>query len=320
MQLGILLEVEEGLTWGRLRRAMQAAEELGYDALWLSDHFDSIHHPGIGGLETWTALAFVASGTRRIDFGPLVSPITFRHPALLARMAASLAELSDGRLVLGLGAGWNEAEHHAFGVPFPSVAERTGRLEETIEVIGRLLGTSSGAFAGRYYQVDALNTRPRTVPPPHVPLLVGGMGERRTLPIVARYADEWNLTTADPAVYRTKAAHLSACCDLIGRDPRTIRRSVSVGFLAGRDTAELEQRSVAMQRLVPRLATVDVQQVPEMARELGWIAGTASAIVRQLQALADAGVDRVMLNHYDQDDGAVLELLASDVLPAVAGF
>jgi alkanesulfonate monooxygenase SsuD/methylene tetrahydromethanopterin reductase-like flavin-dependent oxidoreductase (luciferase family) len=286
MRLGLMLEVEEGLTWTRLRRVRAAAEQLGYDGLWLSDHLDSAMRPGAGGLEAWTALAVVAAESRRIQLGPLVTPIMFRAPALIARMAGTLDELSGGRFLLGLGAGWNEAEHLANGLPFPGAAERCARLIEALDLIHD------------------------TLPKGRPPILIGGAGERRTLPIVARYADEWNLTTADPSLFAIKSERLDACCEAVGRDPATIRRSVSVGFVVGRSADELTRRVRALQRVVPPLAST-----PPAA--LGWLAGIPDDLVEQLGALARAGVERVMLNHYDAADDASLELIARQVMPRV---
>jgi alkanesulfonate monooxygenase SsuD/methylene tetrahydromethanopterin reductase-like flavin-dependent oxidoreductase (luciferase family) len=288
MRLGLMLEVEEGLTWSQLRRVLAAAEGLGYDGLWLSDHLDSALRPGVGGLEAWTALAVVAAESRRIKLGPLVTPITFRAPALVVRMAGTLADLSQGRFVLGLGAGWNEAEHIANGLPFPGLAERSGWLIEALELM-------EDAFPDR---------RP--------PILIGGGGERRTLPIVARYADEWNLTTADPTLFAAKSERLDACCEAIGRDPRTIGRSVSVGFVVGSNADELARRTERLQRVVPPLASTS-------PAELGWLAGTPDELVERLGALARVGVQCVMLNHYDPDDDASLALMAREVVPRVGG-
>ncbi|MBV9355440.1 MAG: LLM class flavin-dependent oxidoreductase [Chloroflexi bacterium] len=281
-----MLEVEEGLTWRQLRRVRAAAEQLGYDGLWLSDHLDSAARPGAGGLEAWTALAVVAAESRRIQLGPLVTPVTFRAPALIARMAVTLDDLSGGRFVLGLGAGWNEAEHVANGLSFPGAAERSARLIEALELLQR------------------------TLPKRRLPILIGGAGERRTLPIVARYADEWNLTTADPTLCAMKSERLAVCCEAVGRDPASIRHSVSVGFVVGRSADELAHRVQALRRLVPPLVSA-----PPAA--LGWLAGTPEELVAQLGALARVGVERVMLNHYDADDDASLELIAREVMPRV---
>ena len=153
---------------------------------------------------------------------------------------------------------------------------------------------------------------------PHLPLLIGGMGERRTLPLVARYADEWNLTTADPALYRAKSERLAACCAAIGRDPGTIARSVAVGLLIGRDEAELRARCATLQRLLPRLAPLAPAELPDALRAVGWVVGTPGEIVARLRALAEAGVSRAMLQLTDQTDLAALDLVAREVKPALA--
>ena len=318
MKLGVMIEGQEGLTWERWRAIMARVEELGYESLWRSDHFMSFFDQSREALETWVALPLTAAETRRLRFGPLVCAMTFRHPSLLARMAAAVDELSGGRLVLGVGAGWNEPEHRAFGLPFPPVSARMDMLEEGIEVILRLLRDEPAHYAGRYYQLAGANPRPKPVQRPRIPLLIGGMGERRTLPLVARYADEWNLTTASPAIYRARSERLAECCRAIDRDPGEIRRSVAVGFLVGRDAAELRRRSEAMQRLIPRLAPLEPAAVPEAVRAVGWIAGTPDELVAALRALADEGVDEAILQHNDQLDLDALALVAREVMPALA--
>lgn len=315
MQLGVLIEAEAGLTWDRWRRIVATVERLGFESLWLSDHFLSLSVAERESLECWVALTLAAAETTRVRLGPLVSPITFRHPALLARMALAVDDLSGGRLVLGVGAGWNDAEHRAYGLPYPSTRERLDRLEEGIEVIRRLLRGGPAHYAGRYYQLDGAELWPTAAPPP--PLLIGGMGERRTLPLVARYADEWNLTTADPALYRAKSERLAACCAAIGRDPATIARSVAVGLLIGRDEAELRTRCETLQRLLPRLAPLSPTDVPDAMRAVGWVVGTPPEVVAHLRALAQAGVSRAMLQLTDQTDLAALELVAREVMPAL---
>ena len=182
MNLGVLVESEEGLTWERWRHIVSLAERLGFDSVTISDHLRSAHTAGTRGIDPWLALAVAAAETRRVRLGPLVSPITFYEPALVARMAESLQTLSEDRFVLGLGLGWNADEHASLGIPFPPVAERTQRLS-------------------RMYRAGAPDTRRAAST-----VLIGGMGERSTLPLVARYADEWNLTTSSTAVYSAKSA------------------------------------------------------------------------------------------------------------------
>src|SRR2546421_710671 len=233
MRLGLMIEGQEGLTWDRWFRIAERVETLGLEGLWRSDHFFSLMgHPERPALECWSSLTALAQRTRRIPFGPLVSPMTFRHPSLLARMAAAVDTLSGGRLVLGLGAGWNDQEHRAFGLPFPPLRERMDRLEEGLEVITRLLRDEPAQFAGRYYQLEGPNPRPKPVQRPRIPVLIGTTSERRMLRIVARYADEWDVPgTITPAAYRAKRERLAAYCRDINRDPREIRHCVSTAFL-----------------------------------------------------------------------------------------
>jgi alkanesulfonate monooxygenase SsuD/methylene tetrahydromethanopterin reductase-like flavin-dependent oxidoreductase (luciferase family) len=291
MNLGVLVESEEGLTWERWRHIVSLAERLGFDSVTISDHLRSAHTTGARGIDPWLAMAVAAAATRRVRLGPLVSPITFYEPALVARMAESLQALSVDRFVLGLGLGWNADEHASLGIPFPPVAERMRRLGECIELLRQTLGERC------------------------VPVLIGGMGERSTLPLVARYADEWNLTTSSTAVYSGKSERLAAHCSALGRDARSIVRSVAVGVLVGRDAIELRERSRRMQGVFEPLASVSPESVPPAAREMGWVAGTPSDIAAQLGELRDAGVHRALLGHYLHDDDAALELIAADVMP-----
>ncbi len=318
MKLGILIEGQEGLTWERWRHLAATVERLGFESLWRSDHFISNVDPRRDSLETWVTLAVTAAETTRIRFGPLVCPISFRHPALLARMAAAVDVLSGGRLILGLGAGWNEDEHRAFGLPFPPPKERLDRLEEGIEVIRRLLGAGPAHFAGQHFQLKSADPRPKPAARPRLPLLIGGGGEQRTLRLVARYADEWDVPGGlSPTAYRAKYERLAAHCRAIGRDPREIRRSVSTAYLIGRDEAELCLRARRLQQLMPNLAGLDLPTVLETLRASGWRVGTPAQLIEDFRALAEAGADRVILQHNDQSDDDALELLAKEVLPAV---
>jgi alkanesulfonate monooxygenase SsuD/methylene tetrahydromethanopterin reductase-like flavin-dependent oxidoreductase (luciferase family) len=291
VRLGLLVEAEEGLTWPAWRTLCRAADALGFASLRISDHLSSPWSEDRRGLEAWTALAVAAAETWRVLLGPLVSPVTFREPALVARMADSLHELSVGRFTLGLGLGWNRAEHEAFGVAFPPVAERARRLAETVE---RLRASKAAA---------------------DVPVLIGGGGERATLPLVARHADAWNLTTGSAETVQAKTAVVARLCAELGRDVRQIRRSVAVGVLVGRDARELRERGWRMQQRIPPLAGVDIDAVPDAARSMGWVVGTAAEVVEQLRPLAEEGVQEVMLGIYDHADVRALELIADQVMP-----
>jgi alkanesulfonate monooxygenase SsuD/methylene tetrahydromethanopterin reductase-like flavin-dependent oxidoreductase (luciferase family) len=290
MRLGILVEAEEGLDWEQWRATYTAAERLGFDSVWLSDHLQSPWPDRPHGLETWTALTVAAAETQRVELGPLVSPIMFREPALVARMAESLAGLARGRFVLGLGLGWNVDEHAAAGIAFPPAAERAQRLADAITRIRCDLGDD------------------------RVRLLIGGSGSRRTLPLVARFADEWNVTTGSLDAYREMIGRLDRLCRDIGRNPREIRRSVATGILIGRDVDDLRERAERMRRCVPPLA--DASNVLESARQMGWLVGTPQGIVTSLREFGNQGVDRVVLGHYDVANVGTLEVLADAVLPS----
>jgi F420-dependent oxidoreductase-like protein len=319
MKLGVMIEGQEGVTWDLWRRLTARVEALGFDSLWRSDHFMSLEDSSRDAIETWVALTLTAAETTRLRFGPLVCPMTFRHPSLLARMAASVDVLSGGRLVLGLGAGWNEHEHSAFGIPFPPLPERIDLLEEGIEVILRLLGDGAANFNGRFYQLNGSTAHPKPVQQPRIPLLIGTTGARRMLRVVARYADEWDAPgITSPAAYRARRERLDSYCRDINRDPGEIRRCVSTGYLIGHDTTTLHRRAAMMQELIPSLASLDRVAVPEALRRDGWIVGTPNQIVVQLQALAEAGVERVILQHNHPADFEALELIAYEVMPAVA--
>ena len=319
MKLGVMLEGQEGVTWDLWRQLMASVEALGFESLWRSDHFMSLEDSSRVAIETWIALTLTAVETTRLRFGPLVCPMTFRHPSLLARMAAAVDTLSGGRLVLGLGAGWNEREHRAFGIPFPPLQERIDLLEEGIEVILRLLGDGPAHFDGRYYQLKGSNPRPKPIQQPHIPLLIGTTGAGRMLRVVARYADEWDAPgITSPPVYRARRERLDIYCRDINRNPDEIRRCVSTAYLIGHDAAALRRRGAVMQQQIPSLASFDPVAVPEVLRTDGWIVGTPDQIVVQLRALADEGVERVMLQHNDPTHFEALELMAYEVMAAVA--
>jgi alkanesulfonate monooxygenase SsuD/methylene tetrahydromethanopterin reductase-like flavin-dependent oxidoreductase (luciferase family) len=195
-------------------------------------------------------------------------------------MAQALQRLSDGRFTLGLGLGWNRVEHEQSGIVFPSGAERAA-----------LLAATAGLLED-------------------VPLLIGGTGERATLPLVARFADEWNMTTASPDLVRQRSAVLASLCAEIGRDPAAITRSVAVGYLIGRDGCELRQRSARLQQWAAPLNSVTLDEVPEAARGMSWLVGTPDDFRAQLTELEGVGIERVIFGHYDLDDLQSLELVA----------
>jgi F420-dependent oxidoreductase-like protein len=315
MKLGVMIEGQEGLTWERWRAIVRRTEELGYESLWRSDHFVSLMgRPERPALETFASLTLAAAETRRLRFGPLVAPMTFRHPSLLARMAAAIDTLSGGRFVLGVGAGWNVPEHEAFGLPFPPLRDRMDMLEEGIQVIRALEQPGKASFDGKHYQLKDAEMHPKPAQAP-LPLLIGGGGERRTLRLVARYAQEWNLPGATPERMREKAAVLERHCEREGRDPTTIARSAMLGFLVGEDEGAIERRAFRLRSLLPPAWTIPEGASAEAMRARGWLAGHPAEVIDQIGALARAGIQRIMLQHHDQEDFEVLELIAREIMP-----
>ena len=313
MRVGIMIEGQEGLTWERWLRLAQAAEELGYESLCRSDHLTGLsgqsRRPS---LETWTSLTALATRTRRIRFGPLVSPLTFYHPALLAKMAAAVDELSEGRFDLGIGGGWNEYEHAMFGLPFPSLKERLDRLECGARLIRALGAGQPVTLEQPYYPLRKAESHPV---PPHerLRLVVGGRGGRRTLRIVAEFADEWNVTRVDVDGFRHRRQVLAEHCRAFGRDPETITRSLMVPLAVGCDSADVAQRIVAARAIFPAMPEDE-----RAWRAAGFLAGSPETIVADLTRWAQAGMDRVLLQMLDQEDIAALELFARTVMPSLA--
>ena len=312
MRVGVMIEGQEGLTWERWFRLADAAEALGYESLCRSDHLT-----GLGGdsrrpaLDTWASLAALATRTRRIRFGPMVSPITFYHPALLGKLATAVDALSGGRLDLGIGAGWNEYEHAMFGVPFPPLRERMDRLECGARVLRALGAGQPVTLVQDYYPLRKAESHPL---PPHgrLRLVVGGRGEKRTLRIAAEFADEWNATRIDVAGFRAKRAVLAAHCAAFARDPETIGRSLMIPLAIGRDSADVARRIAAARASFPSLP-------PDEAawRDAGFLAGPAESVIAALAEWRAAGMQRILLQMLDQDDIAALELFARTVLPAL---
>ena len=306
-----MIEGQEGLTWDRWFRIADRVESLGLDSLWRSDHFFSLMgHPERPALECWTSLTGLAQRTERIRFGPLVSPMTFRHPALLARMASAVDGLSEGRLVLGVGAGWNEEEHEAYGIPLPPLKERFDRLEEGIAVIKALWTGGPVDFEGHFYRLHGAAAYPRPVQRPTPPMLIGGDGEIRLLRIVARDADEWNSHAPGPDAYRLKRARLEEHCRAVGRNPDAIHRSWMGGVLIARNEGELAEKGRWMQSFLAALRDVPPDRAPDELRRRSWIVGTPDQVASQLDAWSSAGVERVMFQWYNLDDLDGLGLLA----------
>ncbi len=298
-----MIEGQNGLTWPRWQRLAAAVEDLGFAGLYRSDHYTNANPPDIESLELWVSLTWLASHTRRIEFGPLVSPVSFRQPTMTARMAAAVDDLSGGRLTLGLGAGWQGREHANYGWALLDVPERFARFEEGLRIIAHLLHDDAPLdFEGVYYHLHEAVLRPRPARPGGPPILIGGNGPQRTLPLAARYADEWNAVYVNPARFAELNERLDELLVAEGRAPQSVRRSLMAGCIFGRDEADLARRLAGRNRTAAEM------------HERGVAAGTGPEIVAQLDAWADAGVQRIMLQWLDLDDLNGLEALAVAVL------
>jgi F420-dependent oxidoreductase-like protein len=308
-----MIEGQEGLTWDRWRRLAEQVESLNLDSLFRSDHFFSNHGSvNRASLEAWVSLTALAQWTQRIQFGSLVSPMTFRHPAVLARMASAVDLLSGGRLVLGVGGGWNETEHTAYGLAFPSFGERMARLDEGIRVIRALWTGGPVDFEGSFYTLRGATSFPRPVRAAGPTLLVGGSEEKRLLRIVAEHADEWNANVQTPEEYVLKRSRLEEYCRALGRDPDLITRSWVGGVCIGRTPAEVAARAKWLDNFLtgaygPAMKPVNVSA---LIRDKKWLVGTPEQVADQLRRWQQVGVQRVMLQYFDLDDMDGLSLLA----------
>jgi F420-dependent oxidoreductase-like protein len=311
MRFAVMIEGQEDVTWDDWVALAQTCERLGFEALFRSDHYLSVMGgDDRGSLDAWGTLCGLAAITSTLRLGTLVSPATFRHPSVLAKNAVTADHISGGRVELGIGTGWMDAEHRAYGFPFPPMGERMDRLEEQLEIVRGSFGAGRFSFHGEHYAVEGLDALPKPVQDPP-PLLMGGAAKRRGAALAARFADEYNVVHAAPDEAAASRSRLVAACERAGRDPATLRFSLMHQFLIGRDEAELRLRA-------ERLADVtggpaDVEQLRRTA-----LAGTPDEVVARLREYEAAGVERVMLQHLAHRDLEALELIAAEVVPAFA--
>lgn len=303
LEIAIMIEGQNGLTWPRWQKIAHVVENAGFVGLFRSDHFTNSNPPDMESLELWTSLTWLASNTRRIEFGPLVTPFSFRHPVHTARMASAVDDLSNGRLTLGMGAGWNQREHHLFGFDLLEPHARFDRFKEGLEVVTRLLQSENPVtFEGQYYQLHGATLLPRPQRHGGPRILIGGGGVKRTLAYVVRYASEWNCVTLLPEDFTRLNKRLSEMLIEAGRVPESVRRSMMTGCVFGKDDPSLNHKVRFYGKSIEEL------------KQRGIVAGSLSAIKEQLQALEQAGLQRIMLQWLDLDDLESLEALARGIL------
>ncbi len=308
MDLRIFTEPQQGASYDDLLRVARTAEDAGYDAFFRSDHFlamgDLSGEPGP--TDSWVTLAGLARDTRRIRLGTLVTSATFRLPGPLAVAVAQVDQMSGGRVELGLGTGWFEPEHTAYGIPFPGLRERFDRLTEQLEIITGLWRTLPGdrfSFAGAHYRIEDSPALPKPVQQPHPPVIVGGKGPKRTPQLAARFATEVNVAFASMDEVAEQFARVDAACRAIDRDPAELRRSVALFACGGRGDAEVTKRALTLG-----------QEVDEL-RAKG-ITGTPAEVVDLLGTWRErTGISRVYLQILDLADLDHVELIAAEVTP-----
>ena len=311
MDFRVFLEPQQGATYDDQLAVAQAAESLGYSAFFRSDHYVAMSGEGLPGpTDSWVTLAGIARETSSIRLGTLVTSATFRFPWPLAISVAQVDAMSCGRVEFGIGAGWFEAEHRAYGIPFPALGERFDRLEEQLEIITAMWATPLGEtydFTGTHYTITASPALPKPVQLPHPPIIIGGGGARRTPALAARYAAEFNLAFPTLEFAPVQIGRVRTALQTAGRGTDDVIFSAAFAVCAGRDDAEVARRATAISRDVDELRA----NTP--------LAGTPDEIVDRLAPFADAGVQRVYLQLLDTGDLEHLEFFAAEVMRQVRG-
>jgi F420-dependent oxidoreductase-like protein len=325
MRFALMLEPQQGMSYLDQLAVARRAEAAGFEALFRSDHYSSFPGPtDAPTTDAWTVLAGLARETDRIGLGVLVSPVTFRHPGNLVKVATTVDEMSGGRVELGLGAGWHDGEHLAHGLDFPPIGERADILEEQLAILRGLWTEPDGwSFEGTHYRVSNAGLRPRIATSAGRPsgpggarprLIVGGEGSPRGLRIAARWADEFNVTSSDPDRVADRFRLLDAACRAIGRDPATMTRSAMIGVLVGAGDAEVANRARAV---VAAMGSTSEAQSWLDARRARWILGTPEEARAAVRAFAAAGVERIMLQDFLPWDLAMIDLLGEELVGRV---
>ena len=311
MDLCLMIEGQEGVTWPQWVALARACEEHGIPDLFRSDHYMELGggHPERGSLDAWTTLAALGALTTTLRLGTLVSPATFRHPSLLAKAVVTADHVSEGRVTLGIGAGWHDREHEAYGFPFASTRERMDVLEEQLQVIHGAWADAPFTFEGQHYRLRNLEAQPKPVQRPRPPMIIGGSAGPRSAALAARYADEYNTVFPTPDEARERRAAVERACEREGREPLPF--SVMTGVLVGRDRGELEERARRLTDVTGGDTASFLSQPPS-----GWIVGTLEEVAAQIAALGDAGVDRIMCQHLLHDDLDAVALIGRE-LPAL---
>ncbi|HET9058832.1 MAG TPA: LLM class F420-dependent oxidoreductase [Acidimicrobiales bacterium] len=310
MELRVMVEPQQGATYEQQLRVALHAEALGFGAFFRSDHFKRIGpgDPGPGPTDSWVTLGALARETSTIRLGTMLSSATFRLPGVLAVQVAQVDQMSAGRVELGLGSGWFEDEHTAYGIPFPDVSERAGRWEEQLAVLSGVLSCPPGgqfSYSGRYYQLEGCPGLPRAVQQPRPPMVIGGMGQRRTPRLAATYADEFNIPFNTVENASAQYERVREACRSRGRDESSMIFSVALTLAVGRSDAEARDKAASIGEDIDAL------------RSGGGLVGTPSEVLDRIHAFKEVGASRVYVQLKDFDDLASMDLIAEQVLPTV---
>jgi F420-dependent oxidoreductase-like protein len=317
MRICLMIEGQEDVSWDQWREIAAACEAGGLESLFRSDHYLSVVGRGErGSLDAWGTICALAAITERLRLGTLVSPVTFRHPSVLAKLVATADQISGGgRIELGLGAGWHEPEHRAYGFAMPDTGTRIGMLSEQLELVHRQWTEAGFSFTGEHYRVEDLDALPRPERRPRI--IVGGSAGPRSAALAAQWADEYNTVGPTADQVRERRAAVARACEEIGRDPGEMSFSLMTGFLIGADREELHERA----RLLADWRGEDADDPEALIAGLrdAWIVGTVPEALEQLRELERAGADRVMLQHNLYWDHDAVALIGRELVPAVGG-
>ncbi len=312
MQVCLMVEGQEGETWQDWVAIAAAVEKNGLDGLFRSDHYLSMNGPGAVAMDAWAIMAGLASRTERIRLGTLVSPATFRHPSVLANMVSTVDHISAGRIELGLGAGWYEAEHRAFGFTFPPAATRFDVLAEQAEIIHRQWTEDEVSFSGRHFTLDHCTARPKPLQQPP-PMIIGGSGRPRTVGVAVRFGAEYNASVFSTQQCGELRSVLDRECERQGRDPRTLRFSaMAQNTVIGTSNADVAAKTALVQ---DRMGKGNGGLLAEPVSR--WFTATTTEAVERLSEWAAAGAHRVMLQHQLWSDLETIALIGKEIVPRV---
>ena len=317
MRFCLMLEGQEGVTWPEWVAAAQTAERLGFDAIFTSDHYFSVMgERDRGSSDAWTNLGGLAAVTSSIRLGTMVSPVTFRHPTVLAKCAVTVDRISGGRVELGMGAGWWEEEHRSHGFEFPPTVTRFDMLEEQLEVIHGLLTEDEFSFDGSHYRLESAAFAPKAIQRPHPPIILGGAGGPRLAALVSRWADEFDTVGVGPAEAGKRIARVRERLDADGRDQDSLTTSVMTWCYVGETDADAMQRLTAARERSMRAGRFE-DELEELRATC--VVGSSERAAERISEYAAAGVQRIVLNHELYDDLEMLDVLAEQVFPRVEG-